>query len=337
MDIDIDSISLTYYPLNTSYKYNGDEYFLGYNFDTHAFDIFNLSTKTTSHIELVPEGPDGLLNVRGIYAHSVDSIWVFTDNIISLVDSAGKVKERIDLPLADEIPFIETNFTVCTSKIYYHFIRNSLFYLTFSVENNKNIFSVHEYSPTDRSVKKYPLKAIENHDFRNQYGWKQFPNVTFSEENIIYNFPIESNIYLIDIKSGETTSYGGKSLYTSNNVTTLNSPFNFTQGNRHLSENVHFYELLYDPHKKVYYRLHFDRIDFDTKTDFYALCSSKDMYLNVFNEKMEVINETKLDRYKYNYRNCWGILNKGFFIAKDNMLDEDKNYEQFQIDVFYLE
>jgi hypothetical protein len=61
------------------------------------------------------------------------------------------------------------------------------------------------------------------------------------------------------------------------------------------------------------------------------------MYLTVFNNKMEVINETKLDKQKYNYRNCWGIVSKGFFIGIDNEYYKGINYEQLQIDILQVQ
>ena len=100
--VDLDSLSLNSYPLHASFEYQGDDFLLAYNDITNAFDVFNFSAKTIYHIELMLEGPDAILHPSGIYVHSIDSIWVFTpNNIISLVDSTGKVKERIHLPVSE--------------------------------------------------------------------------------------------------------------------------------------------------------------------------------------------------------------------------------------------
>ena len=338
IDIDLDEVSLNSYYIHSGYVYQGDDYLLAYNHNTNDFDVFNISTKAISHIKLMPEGPNGIFHPGVVYAHAVDSIWVYTeDNVISLVDSAGIVKERISIPESDTMPFLMVNFSLCTAKLYFHASRKSLFYLSFAIKNDKNNFYAQEYSLSDHSVKFYPLKAIEDYDFRNQYGWKQFPNVTFNEHSILYNFPVESNIYVLDIESGKTSVYGGKSRFTPNQVSKLIMPYSFEQANRHLCENVHFYEILYEPEKDIYYRLHSGRIDFDSHIDFYSLVYSKEIFLTVFNNKFEIINETKLDRQKYNIFNCWGVTGKGFFIGKDNLYYQDINYEQLQLDVFNLE
>ena len=336
IDVSLDDECLNSYTLHDSFVYNNDDYLLTYNYITRNFDVFNISKKTISyHIVLMPEGPNGILNPTGVYVHSIDSIWVSTeDRNISLIDSTGIVKERIKIPVSEETPLLMINFTICTSKLYYNATRNSLFYLTFSVENEKYSYNVHEYSLTNHSVKKYPIRATYDHDFRNSYGWKQFPNVTYNERSILYNFPIESNIYVIDLASEVMSVFGGKSSYTANSVSKLTMPYDFSQADRHLCENVHFFEVLYDPIKKVYYRLHFDRIDYDFSANVYPLLFSKNMYLTVFNDKLEVVDETKLDRNKYGIYSCWGVFSQGFFIGKDNPYFTDINYEQLQIDVF---
>ena len=139
---------------------------------------------------------------------------------------------------------------------------------------------------------------------------------------------------MIDLESGENFAYGGKSRYTANAVSKLSSPYSFEEGNRHIYENVHFFELLYDGINDLYYRLHLSNIEFDAETDFESLYQSKTMYLMVFNREFEIINVTKLDTKRYNYRNFWGMLNSGLFIGRNNMFYTGVEYEKLQIDIF---
>ncbi|MDR2775169.1 MAG: DUF4221 domain-containing protein [Tannerella sp.] len=338
VDIPIDSVTINSYDRLSTYTHDNDNYILAYNYKTHALDNFNVNKQTVSHIELMHEGSDGINEIQGFHAHSADSIRIYgTNNIISLIDSTGKVKERINIPsLNNGVSFVMTNFSICTSKLFYNSDRNSLFFLTLSVRNEKNSFFVTELSLPDYSTKTYPVNTITEKDFRNDYGWKQAPNVTYTNKTIIYNFPVESNIYVINIESGKTSIHGGKSRHTSNEVSKLKTNFDMPEGERHINENVHFFDILHDPLKNIYYRLHLDRIEYNAQTDFRTLYLSKDIYLMVYNEKFEVINETKLDSRKYNYFNCWGMLSNGLFIAKDNALNNDTDFEQFQIDIFNI-
>ena len=336
MNIDIDENTLNSYNIISSLFCNGKDFIFANNYITHAIDIINVTDNNISHVVLDSEGPNGILNeISGLYVNSLDSIWIATMTSISLIDSGGKVMEIHSLLERDSgVIQIMCNFSGCTSKFYYNKIRNSLFYLVMTVYDNKSKFFVEELSLSDNTQKKYPLHFNTDRDLRNAYGWKQCPNVTFSDTEILLNLPVESNIYVIDINTGENRIYGGKSKFTKNEVSKLKLPYDFEQANRHISENVHFFEINHDPIKDVYYRLHFGSFAFDATLDFESLLNKKDFYLTVFNNKFEIINETKLEAQKYNFRNCWGITSKGFFMTRNNPFYEDINYEQFQIDIF---
>jgi hypothetical protein len=333
-DVSLDENTLNDYNL-LSTLYGEEDFIIAYNGYTHSIDILNLTKDAVSHIVLKPEGQDGITGVSGIYACSLDRFWVSTADNISLVDSAGHVKRRVSLLRKDgEVAFIMTNFSICTSKIYYNSKRNSLFLLMMSIVNDKSDFFVEEYSLSNDSIKRYPITMTAKKNLRYGYGWKQCPNVTFTDTKILYNFPIESNVYVIDVETGNNMVYGGKSQYTDNEVGSLNFPYDLEQANRHIIENVHFFELNYDPVNDVYYRLHLNRTESDVSRDFEDIYNYKEMYLTVFNSEFEVVNESKLDDFTYNYRNCWGITGKGLFIAKSNFHRKDINYEQLETDIY---
>ena len=335
-NIDIDENTLNSYNVLSSFSYSGKDFIFANNYKTHTIDIINITDNTISHIVLASQGTNGILKeISGIYVSSPDSIWIATTTSISLIDSNGQVIKRYSLPESDSgTAMIMCNFSICTSKIYYNKIRNSLFYLIMSVNDNKSSFFVEELSLSDNTKNKYHIHFNTDRDLRNDYGSKQLPNITFTDSKILYNLPIESNIYAIDIETGENNIYGGKSKFTENEVDKLSIPYDFQQASIHICENVHFFELNHDPIKDVYYRLHFGSIAFDDTQDFESILNKKEFYLTVFNNKFEVINETKLDTQKYNFRNCWGITSKGFFMTRSNMFYDGINYEQFQIDIF---
>ncbi|MDR1330755.1 MAG: DUF4221 domain-containing protein [Tannerella sp.] len=335
-DISLDERCLTSYNILSTFVENGSDHVFAYNSRTHVLDHFNLTERTVSHIALNREGPDAVpVDMSGIYVHSRDSIWVYGAQTILLLDGDGGVTARLELPAEDHgSPMIDTNFSIYSSKLYYHPERNSVFYLTASVENDRSTYAVCEYSPASRSVTAWPLNATGRRaHLRTDYGWMQLPNVTYAKHAIIYNFPIESNVYEIDLASGRETVHGGKSRYTPNEVSRLKMPYSFEDGDRHMIENVHFYEVAYDAARDVYYRLHLGATEYDATADVYTLYNRKSMYLTVFNRRFEVIGEMRLDDRRYNYRNCWGVLGRGLFIATDNMLREDVDYEKLQYDL----
>ena len=336
VNINLDEKSLNTYNLLSSLFYNGKDIIYAYNYLTHAIDIINITDNNISHINLDSEGLNGLSKeINGLYANSSDSIWVATMTDISLIDSTGQVMKRHSLLERNTgVAMIMCNFSSFTSKIYFNKKRNSLFYLVMVVNDNKSTFFVEELSLSDNTKNKYQILFNDDKDLRNDYGWMQCPNVTYTDSKILYNLPVESNIYVIDIETGENNIYGGKSKFTENKVDKLSLPYDFEQANIHISENVHFFEVNHEPVKDVYYRLHFGKTEFDATRDFESIFNIKEIYLTVFNNKFEVINETRLEAQKYYFRNCWGTTSKGFYMTRSNMFYKRIDYEQLQIDIF---
>lgn len=332
--ISIDDETLSSYQVFTTYNDKKDDYIFGYNSKLHTIDLIEVGDTLISHVQLQEEGENGILKqVSGIFMHNMDSIWVYSQNNLYLTDTLGCVKKKTVLPFpAGGFIVIDTNFSIATNRIFYHPERETVFYLTATPTNESADYKVYEYNLKSNNFQSYDLAggALEKKAGKN-YGWKQFPNVTYTLDNIVYNFPISSNIYSIDIKTKKGVAHGGRSNFTSNCVSELVMPYDFQMANKHLLENVHFFELQYDCRRNVYYRLHLGNVEYANKQDFYEIYNDKNIYVTVFNKDFEVINETDLGTGTYDYFNYWGVIGNGFFIAKNMIESDEENMLQFEL------
>ena len=115
-------------------------------------------------------------------------------------------------------------------------------------------------------------------------------------------------------------TYGGKSRYTKNTVRKMLKNTDFMDAERHKIENIHFFEIVYNPLLNLYFRIHVDKTDYLTNLDaFYQFCK-KDMYLMIFNAKFEIIYETKMQSNRYSVINSWCTVNKGLLMMTNNFL-----------------
>ena len=74
--IKLDSIHLKNYPIQTFSSKNQYEYWIGYNYQTHNLDIFNLNQKTIESIPLYGEGPNAIhRDINGIYSNNLDEFY----------------------------------------------------------------------------------------------------------------------------------------------------------------------------------------------------------------------------------------------------------------------
>lgn len=332
--IPIDDETLTSYQFFSTYNNNKSNYIFGYNSKLHAIDIIGVGDTVISHVQLQEEGENGILKqVSGIFVHNMDSIWVYSQNNLYLTDTLGYVKKKTILPFpVGGFIVIDTNFSIATNGLFYHPERETVLYLTATPTDESADYKVYEYNLKLNNFQSYDLAggALEKKAGKN-YGWKQFPNVSFTFDKIVYNFPISSNIYSIDIKTKRGTAYGGCSNFTSNYVSELVMPYDFQMANKHLLENVHFFGLQYDRWRNVYYRLHLGDVEYVNKREFNEIYNDKRIYVTVFNRDFEVINETDLGAEVYNYFNFWGVIGNGFFIAKDIIESDEENMLQLDI------
>ena len=295
---------------------------VAYNYRLHALDFFSLQNNFLKQVKLDMEGRNGILHdIEGLYMHTLDSIWIYNKGIVYLTDTTGIVKEKIDIgKLQNEEIIIQANFSTSRINLYYNKKRKSLFYTTRTGQNTNNPrFYVYEYFLQNNNVKKYELSGSDyDTNIWSSYGWKNAPNVTFSDDQILYNYPIESNIYTIILEDNAKQTYGGKSRYTKNTVRKMSKNIDFMDAERHKIENIHFFEIVYNPLLNLYFRIHVDKTDYLTNLDaFYQFCK-KDMYLMIFNAKFEIIYETKMQSNRYSVINSWCTVNKGLLMMTNN-------------------
>ena len=216
-----DILELKSYHITSPFSCQNIDGIIAYNYRLHSLDLIDLyNHKEISSIPLQREGPDGIPGrVAGIFPLSKDSIWVYDGIYMYLLNSAGRVNEKITLEDRESL-IINTNYAMNTAKFSYNPKRHSLLYLT-----RKDDFIVEEYDIKKRKIiKTYPLSySIINPKGSLLYADMDAPNVNFVDNKIIYNYPYESTIYLLDMDSGKQLLIDAPSCYTSNKAQTCNA------------------------------------------------------------------------------------------------------------------
>lgn len=332
--VNLDSNHLNNYPMQTYVDGGPLEYMIGYNYKTHCLDIFNLTQKNIETIPLYGDGPNSInRDINGIYSTTTDSIWLYTTNMIYLLNNDGTIHTKHTLPVdAGEYIINTSNYSNASIKLHYNSERNSIFYVTIKMEDI-NYFYLNEFSFKTETSKKTSLEYTDaEKGVGKKYGWMQHPNITYNQNSIIYNFPFNSNIYTLDINSGLIGKHGGKSVFTKN-ISNSTNKVSIEDWDRHLMENIHFYEINYDPYRNCYYRLHTNGSEFNPKISFSEQLNNKRLFLTVFDEHFKLIKEIALNANSYNLIGGWGIIKDGFLIVKDNPDNENNDYEELQYEV----
>lgn len=121
-----DILELKSYHITSPFSCQNIDGIIAYNYRLHSLDLIDLyNHKEISSIPLQREGPDGIPGrVAGIFPLSKDSIWVYDGIYMYLLNSAGRVNEKITLEDRESL-IINTNYAMNTAKFSYNPKRHS--------------------------------------------------------------------------------------------------------------------------------------------------------------------------------------------------------------------
>lgn len=335
-----DELLLKSYYLSSSFHDDSTEVVVGYNYKEHTLDIIDLNSKKTSQIKLNQEGPAAITKrVGGICVHNLDSIWICDDTQNAfLINGKGEVKEKILLSgdSADEVVAVSANYAMSVIKLFYNEQRNSLFYAVGKIEDEARIVTVKELSlGGQRSIESYVLSpsTVEPIIKSKDYGYLCHPNVVFTNDKIIYNYPIESSVYIIDLPTMERRTVIADSEFTSNRVP-KSSASSYEEREENDLENVHFHEVMYMPRQGLFCRLHVGAADMENEKDRMKWNDTRKLFLTLFDRDLNRINELELPSCRYSYYTGWCALNGGILIFVDNLLSKSDMLEELIFDVY---
>ena len=330
-------LQLKSYYLSSAVHTDSADFLIGYNYRLHSLDYMNLQSKEVTQTILSDEGPDAVISLTGLYANSLDSIWMSDESErVFLLDNAGQIKTTVNLKeyLQDtEQLLINTNHAMLTSHLYYNEIRQSLMFLVKKMASQtfvvRELFLDKGKDAIDYELE--PSRIIP--DITSGYAFINAPNVNFTTTDIIYNYPFESSVYTLDIQTGERKYVPAQSQYTENIVERVEPGTDYSTIEKCRIQNPHFFDVMYIPKLKKYVRLHLGGVDFDEKRGRDELMNDRILYLMIFDEKMKVLGESKLLEHRYNNFTGWSVSYNGVALFVDNILDEEDDTEDLAIDV----
>jgi hypothetical protein len=326
-------LQLKDYPITGFIGADSLQSIVGYNYRTHSLDKIVLSEHPSmSSLELSKEGPNGVLaRVASICPVSEDSIWVYDGTFISLLNDRGEVCRKIPFP-SDVQVLLETNYAMHTAKLYYDRETSSLYYPVLRADS---VF-VEEYNLSkDAVVNSYFLKpSLLNPDNVAEYGDLRFPNVNVVNGKIIYNYPYESTIYLMNMKTGEYAEVGAASKYTSNAAPRCDAKADYSVWQRYGLENTHFYDVMYLPDSQIYARFHVEGKSMSASEELtQEFFDSKSLYLMLFDSDFRIIGEKPMKARTYSLFTSWCALPNAVSVFKNNSLADSLNYEVLSLDL----
>ncbi|WP_236017522.1 DUF4221 family protein [Roseivirga sp. E12] len=243
----------------------GVEYLIFYNRLDHSLSLINLSKrKYVKKIDLTREGPNFISDVRSMTFLTESVVLVESHNYLTKINIEGTVLQRLSINSQSRD-------------------MNGLDQGVFELRGNQ--YTGLQYSPSDSSIvmEINSLERVQPQKYRGSklakvyldkrlivpldigfpldysrldgdYGAMGGIGYYRKGQDIVYNFEMSSDVFLSTNKTG----YKLESAYTQNfaqPIKDFSSGFNMSRV-EHQIKSLTFYPVIFDPNRKLYYRLH---------------------------------------------------------------------------------
>ena len=339
-----DVLNLKSYYISSVYQHDSITLLYGYNDKARALDCFDLKTLKTSQISLSQEGQSAVVQpIADLFVCSPDSIWVFdAAQRLLLLNARGEVMKSLNLldGLGEhEHILIGRNYAIATERFYYDSERGSILFGVVDASGSSTEFRVREISLTNvENVIDYALQpsVVVGDVYNGGYANMNKPNICFFESKIVYNYPVESHVYIVDRRTKELRVVEANSHFSANRARKCPSNSDYAEWERHGIENPHFCEVMYLPQTDKYVRLHTAEYEYDSKKSMEEMICGKDLCMTIFNGDFSMLGEVKLEKHRYSCFTGWCAMNDGLILYVDNPLLDGDVMENLVFDKFTI-
>ena len=322
----------------TSYLYNrfntfesADGFFLvTYNQLIHTLQFFDLKSQSLSKsIRLQRGGENGVNDIQNLYVHNLDSIFIFDSGNMKIINDRSKVIYRINLFESVPDP-MRLSFADFISKPFFDSQRKSVYFR--NAHGRRSEEELLKPFLVALDIRTREFRELEfNHpqfflDKKGLFGPYDQVSITHVDNgSVVYNYQVESSLFKQSLDEAEAVRFDGMVNSIDNLANTFTSSQNLTDVTKYRYETAQFYNVLHDPYRQLYYRVHRTGKPFDPSDR--NVLRNTTFYISVFDRNLKFIKEIELDTNVYT-QYSWFVSPQGLCINAAfpdyDFLDENK-------------
>ena len=307
-----------------------------------------LTGKHRKTVEIDREGPNGITRLSGYYIKDFDEIYLTTGSLpfIARTDTTGRIFQKISYEKSDDGTLLIPSFR---SNHYYPLvIINDTFYVTQVPPpwEEPNTWPVSCCIDTlNRRVSKLPfnfpqiLTKEERNSMTIGIGLELEYSRCFDGSNFIYSFFYEESIRVLSIDHKEMKQIPVKSKYIKAINPREKRPEEEHIGMKKLCEDPFYTNIIYDPYRKVYYRIAYPRTEMEneernTLVEIWTT-GRKRFSIIILDKDFNIIGETLFPDYKYCSRDIF-VEKEGLYIRSNHFKSPDFDDDKLEFTCFEL-
>lgn len=292
--------------------------------------FYDLATSTLAFtVDPKIDGGKGVGILYGYYIHNLDSIFLTNRDIqeISLIDRTADLKEKIDCEKASDGTPLSSIFSRTTLYTPLIFIDRQLYGVSVCNRfSDKNPVAVRMDLDTKTITAlpfAYPKFPGADNPIKT-FSVEEYVSRCYDGQHFIYSFYFDENVYITSPNHDSISTVRIKSQYI-NKVKVWDDYGKLTP--KDVCENPNYGNILYDPYRKVYYRIAYPETELSGKLsdkelmDIFQYGRTKFSIL-ILDKDLKVIGETLFPENTYNSQLMF-IREDGLYISDSHPLNPE--------------
>lgn len=318
-NISKDSLILSSYYLSTTFCQNGDEYVVGYNFMTSSLDVINLSEETYNYIKIYQDGPDAIqCKPSSLYPISLDSIWIYGENRFYLINNKGAILKKIYVP--GEV-LVERNYAMRIANFSYNKKFGYLIYPC--TENGKNYINILDVKRNKLKRHIELLFPSSNENGNHNYADLTYPNVSYHDNIVLYNYPYDESIFTLNIKTLKQKAYMGYTSFFPKKIRRYTGSERYKDWFFYGLSNYHFYNLVFIKKYNVYARICLSGSKIEDNYNPFDIINKKRLWVTFFSQDLKVLGESEIPMLSHSHFTGWCLANDGLLFYNCRLFPSD--------------
>lgn len=323
---------------------DGEEYLVFQNERYSDLLFYHMKNqKLYKKIHCTAEGPDAVPEFSGFYVRNMNEIYLSHSNHdgITIIDETGtplkicKTKSKEEHGLDTDIALAWKPMQEIGNKLYIPLSINWEYgkEVKFQKSNLGATFDLNNHK-----IQPLPLTFFDVLGREDDAIFVMYRSICTNGKQFVYSFFDTDDIYVTDLDYTTLKRVKAKSKYLSP-LEFKSQKVDYASANNCTEmEEPRYGNILYDPYRKVYYRIAYPKAEIEKGINCFELSSfgGKNFSVIILNEDLEIIGETLMPDYTYNPTLCF-VRPDGLYISESHIFNPDFDENELSFRLFSFE
>jgi hypothetical protein len=311
------------------------------NWMENSIQIYDLTTETKiKELKFDYEGPNGVLDIMGIFVHRLDSIFLFNQLVpqMTMIDTTGRIKSIIHYQAPD--------------KYSPAFIHNAYFMSKPSLEGSRMVTKTHFYGPLqnmtqDELQSKELMYEIDLKTGKTWFLDLKFPkdympgglklfeaSITKGAGKTVYSLFGDHRLFYVSNFGDSLLSKNGKSVYLPESLPLFPLTGDGLDFRKYSFYSPHYESLDYDPFREVFIRFAFHPFEQNESIPVSDWRNHSGPFsIQVFDKELNLLSEKAFEANRYHPFDYF-ISPDGIYISTGHPLNPENSEDAFSFELF---